>query len=923
MSMKGRRMMRAVFVLPVACTMALLAQPQSARALARVTTPIDETDRVVLDGGVSPLARAEFDRGAAPDNLPAERMLLVLQSSAAQQRALAKLLAQQKNPRSPNFHHWLTPQEFGQQFGVSPEDLAKVESWLSANGFRIDSVAPGRRTLEFSGTAGQVRAAFQTPIHKFVVDGKQHWANTKDPQIPRALSPVVAGIRSLNSFQSKANNQLAGVFRRNPDTRKVEAVSGGGPQFTFNPGGGDYWAVGPTDFATIYNVAPLWDNGIDGTGQTIAIVQRTNIHPQDVADFRALFGLPANPPTITLNGPDPGITPDESEALIDVEWSGAVAKGATINLIVSASTNTTDGVDLSVDYAVQNNVAPIMSTSFGLCELFLGNAGNAFYASEWQQAAAQGITSLVSTGDSGSAGCDDPSSNAALFGFQVNGLASTPYNVAVGGTDFRGNIDNPDAYWSTTNDPTTKASALSYIPEMAWNDSCASNLFPGNVVANCNNAHLGDAPPFYYMNLTAGSGGKSSCVIAGGSLLPGSCIAGYAKPSWQAASGVPVDSRRDIPDVSLFASNGFLGSFYVVCQSDLTLAPCDLDAPFGHFAGFGGTSVASPAFAGIIALVNQSTDTIQGNANYDFYRLAKLQTTGKCNSTKGPDSSCIFNDVTNGNNEVPCVSPSWSCLGNDIQGAGVLQAYKSGRGYDRATGLGSVNVANLVESWPTSTAAFASATYTVSEAARYATITVNRVGSAVAPLYATWAVAGGTGIVNKDFVADAGSFTLAAGATTGSFIFPLIHDTRVGDRTVELALFPAPGGTPSTATLTLTNVDQPGIIQFRASAVSIRTKPSGATTLTLNVVRGGGAASGVTVDFAAADGTAISPDDYSVVTSPQTLTFASHQSSKRITLQVRRQTHASNPTFTVTLINPGSGATLGATTTETVTIVEH
>jgi hypothetical protein len=923
MKVKGYPIWRATAVLPVVYAAALLAQPQPTNALAQVASPLEGGGRVALSGNIHPLARAEFDQGAAPDSLPAERMLLVLQSSRKQQVALARLLREQKNPRSSNYRHWLTPEEFGEQFGVSSEDLAEVTDWLTANGFSVERVAKGRRIIEFSGTAGEVKAAFNTSIHKFMVNGQAHWANAGDPEIPRELSNVVAGIRSLHNFGTKANSHLAGVFRRNQDSGKIEAVTRTGPQFTFNPGGGDLWAVGPNDLATIYNFASVWDQGIDGTGQTIAIIQRTNINPTDVADFRALFGLPPNPPTITLNGPDPGITPDESEALIDVEWAGAVAKGATINLIVSKSTNTTDGVDLSVDYAVQNNVAPIISTSFGLCELFLGNAGNAFYFSEWQQAAAQGITSFVSTGDNGSAGCDDPSSTGAVYGFQVNGLASTPYNVAVGGTDFLGNATDPEAYWSPTNDPTTKASALSYIPETAWNDSCANRLFGSNAVAQCNKPDLGGAPPFSYMNVTAGSGGKSGCVVARGSLLPGSCQAGYGKPSWQSAPGVRNDSRRDLPDVSLFASNGFLGSFYIVCQADLTSSTCDLDSPFGHFAGFGGTSVSTPAFAGIMALVNQSTGTIQGNANYDLYMLAKTQVTKDCDSTKGPGSSCIFNDVTHGRNSVPCASPSRDCRGNGLLGAGVIQAFDTGRGHDRATGLGSVNVANLVESWPTSTAAFATAAYTVSETDHFATIDVVRVGSAVAPLYATWVVNGGDGVHRTDFTTIDGNFTLLAGETTGSFRFPVKHNMALGDHTVQLALYPVvDGGVPSTATVTITNVDEPGVIQFRSEKVTALTRKTGGAKINLAVTRAAGAASGITVDFTANDGTAVSPTDYVVLTTPQTLTFGASERLKQITLEVYRQTHTGNPTFTVTLSNPGSGATLGDRTTETVTIRE-
>lgn len=922
MKVMGCSIWRAASALPVACTVMLLAQPQTARALTQVTAAVDDGDRVALDGNVHPLARPAFDRGAAPESLPARRMMLVLKRSPQQEAALARLLAQQKNPASPNYHHWLTPRDFGNQFGPSLEDLGKVRGWLESQGFRVDRISQGRQVIEFSGTVGQVETAFQTPIHSYVVNGKQHWANSRSPQIPRALSPVVAGVVSLHNFEKKANSRVAGVFRKDAATGEVQAVSK--PAFTFiNPDLGKLWAVTPADFATIYNVTPAWDAGIDGTGQTIAIVQRTNINPSDVTAFRALFGLPANPPTITLNGPDPGLTSDETEALLDVQWSGAVAKAATINLVVSASTSMADGVDLSALYVVDNNVAPIMSTSFGLCELFLGNAGNAFYSGLWQQAAAQGITSFVSAGDSGSAGCDDPSNTAAVYGLQVNGLASTPYNVAVGGTDFLGNFFAPELYWSDTNDP-AQGSALSYIPEMTWNDSCASPVFGADPRADCNNpANL----PF--MNVTGGGGGKSNCIVSRGSFLPESCLGGYPKPFWQSGVGVLADRRRDIPDVSLFAGNGFLGSFYIVCQADATPDnTCDLATGATQppnkwdFLGVGGTSVGAPAFAGIMALVNQKTGLIQGNANYDFYRLAASQSYTQCNSTRGSGSACIFNDITAGRNLMPCAHPSMNCLGTGILGAGQLPAYAASGGYDRTTGLGSVNVANLVNGWPVSTAAFAAPTYTVSETGSFVTITVNRVGSAVAPLYASWIVTGGSGSAGVDFPDATGNFTLAAGATTGSFHFPVKHDTAVGDHTAELALYPATAGSPpSTATVTITNVDKPGTIQFLSATTSAPTKPLLATTVNLVVTRTGGTASGVTVAFAATDDTAVSPADYSVVT-PSPLTFGAGQTIQHIAISVKRQSHPSNPKFTVTLSSPGSGALLGAKATNTVTIRE-
>ncbi len=909
-----------------ACAFALAAYSTAAAERSRIAGPISDADRVVLHGNTHPLARAEFDRGAAPDSLPAERMMLVLQRSPEQEAALAKLLEEQQNPSSPNFHRWLTPAEFGARFGPSQADLAQVTAWLQSRGFEVGSVSNGRRVVEFSGTAGQVAATFHTPIHRFVVKGKEHWANVRDPEIPRALSPIVAGIASLHNFEKKPASHAAGVFRRDNGTGKVTALSR--PNFTFTAGD-VFWALGPTDFATIYNVLPAWADNIDGTGQTIAITQRSNINPSDVSDFRALFGLPANPVVVTVNGVDPGLTGSESEALIDVEWSGAVAKGATINMVTSKSTNTTDGVDLSAQYIVDNNVAPIMSTSFGLCELFLGNTGNQFFYTLWQQAAAQGITSFVSTGDSGAAGCDEDfgAPSVAFYGLQVSGLASTPFNVAVGGTDFIGNLTNPSAYWSATNDPTTKASALSYIPENVWNNSCANPLFGTNPVTSCNDpANLG------FVDLTGGSGGKSNCVQSRGSFLPGSCVTGYPKPTWQVAPGVPADPHRAIPDVSLFASNGFLGSFYIVCQADQTPdGTCNLDSPFADFLGFGGTSVSSPAFAGIMALINQHAlaTSGQGNPNPVFYKLAAGQTASKCNSSTGPASTCVFNDITTGSNVMPCMSPSTSCSGNGAEGVGALLGYKTTPGYDLATGLGSVNVANLVNAWPVSTIEFGSATYTAKETGMNAMITVTRTGSSLLPVSATWTVTGGTAAQGTDFTTATGTVTIPAGKMTATFSFPVKHDTVAGDKTVDFTLSNPTGGAVSlgaqaTTELTITNVDVPGTIQFSATALSVTPKATGTTTVNLMVTRTGGMmlASGVSVVFTAVDGTAVAGTDYTVTTTSP-LVFGYGVASQKIVIQVPKVSHGgANPTFSVTLSSPDGGAVLGTKTTETVTIKE-
>ena len=661
------------------------AQPAAVRPL--ITQTLDESQLTTLRGNTHPLARPQFDLGTAPANLPMQRMLLVLKRGPDQETALRKLLDDQQDKASPNYHQWLTPEQYGQQFGPTDTDLQTITTWLQSHGFQVGSTK-GRTVLEFSGTAGQVQEAFHTTMHKYIVNGEQHWANASDPQIPTALTSAVAGVRSLNNFSRKALNVLAGVGERDPKTGKIRPTQ---PLLTFPSGCvenntvSDYCSnwLGPYDFATIYDVLPLWNVGIDGTGVTIAIVGETDIQLTDVQAFRTFFGLPANDPVFIWNGPDPGVQGDESEADIDVQWSGAVAKGATIDFVISQSTETTFGTDLSAVYIVENNLAAVMSESYGECELGLGTAGNQFYSTLWQQASAQGITVLISSGDGGSAGCDNfdaPPPAPAQYGLQVSGYASTPYNVAVGGTDFS-DFSNPGSYWSTTNNPTTQESALKYIPESTWNDSCTNAIWETfsqlstNPETNCNNPQLND------VIIVAGSGGVSKCTTPSGS-TPSSCAGGYARPAWQTGSGsFSTEGKRDIPDVSLFASNGFVGHAYVVCQADAQ-GYCP-----SSFLGFGGTSVSSPAFAGIMALVNQKTGERQGNANYILYKLAAQQPSA-------------FHDVTVGTNAVPCATGSPNCTTTIAGDAyGILSGYNAATGYDLATGLGSVDANNLVTKW--------------------------------------------------------------------------------------------------------------------------------------------------------------------------------------------------------------------------------
>jgi hypothetical protein len=778
-------LMRTAVAFAFVLFFSLMAAGQQAGTVpARITQPVDLENLVTLRGNTHPLARPEFDQGAAPDSQLMERILLVLQRSPEQEAALRKLLDEQQIKSSPNYHMWLTPEQFGQQFGPADADIQAVTDWLTSQGFQVSHVAAGRTVIEFSGTAGQVRQAFHTEIHKFVVNGEEHWANASDPQIPAALTPVVAGFASLNNFPKRPRVHRLGTFSKSKATGQVR------PLFTFTNATGTYYALGPTDFATIYNVLPLWkaSPAIDGTGQTIAVSEQSNINIQDVVDFRTMFGLPANVPQIILNGPDPGIlfaTGDESEADLDVEWAGAVAKGTTVDLVVSETTEVTAGVDLSALYIIDNNLAPIMSESYGACEAYTGASGIQFYNTLWEQGAAQGITILIANGDSGSAGCDDPSTEtAAQYGLAVGGDATTPFNVAVGGTDFNDVNNWSPQYWSATNNSATQSSAKSYIPEMTWNDSCAqSGQTPCSTSVASNGA-----------DLVAGSGGPSNCaypetVAEGIECSPNSAgIYGIAKPSWQSGTGVPNDSVRDTPDVSLFAGDGYNGSFYVFCEMDANASEkgssssCDLNSPYLDFQGAGGTSFATPAFAGIIAMVNQKTGQSQGNANYVLYPLAaKSGNSCASNASAVSSANCIFYDIQLGDNSVACVAGSPNCSNTGTSGYGILEvdglsatyppdtattpAWPTSVGYDLATGLGTVNAANLVNKWtsvsftPSTTALTISpTTLTHGQSANF-TVSVTPT-SATGDVSLTGGPSGGTlGI---------GPFTLGSGGTVSS-----------------------------------------------------------------------------------------------------------------------------------------------------------
>jgi subtilase family serine protease len=525
-----------------------LAQPAN-----RIPARIDESQVVTLWGNVHPLARAEFDQGEAAPELRLDRMLLLLKPSASQQTALDALVAAQHDPRSPAFHQWLTPASFATRFGAGASDLGRIHDWLEAHGFTVEEIPAGNRLVIFSGTAAQVSESFHAGIHRYRVGGVDHIANSQAPQIPAALAGVVGGIVSIDDF------------RRAPAMTARQSVDAT-TQWTLN--GAHY--LFPSDFATIYDLNPLYSAGTTGEGTAIAIAGRSNISLSDVEAFRASAALKDNKPTVILDGNDPGLVEvDQDESTLDVEWAGAVAPAATVKLVAAASTSATDGVDLSAQYIVNHALAQVVSVSYGSCEQQMGAAELAFYNSLWQQAASEGISVLVASGDAGAAGCNLGSdSTGSVAG--VNGLCSPPYSTCVGGTEFNEN-SNPSQYWAKTNNP-NQGSALGYIPETVWNESGA------------------DGGAWLWA-----SGGGISQV--------------YAQPPWQqdVSGSSAANGMRAVPDVS-FAAASHDG--YIIFEN-------------GSNWIVSGTSAAAPSLAGVMALVVEANGGVgQGNANVSFYALA-------------------------------------------------------------------------------------------------------------------------------------------------------------------------------------------------------------------------------------------------------------------------------------------------------------
>ena len=706
--------------LPVAAQTAVPGLRAEFRTSARslIMQNLDRSRLATLPGAVRREVSTAQDLGPRDPSALMEHMQLILQRPQERQAAFDAEVDALHRRGDPSYHQWLTPEIIGAEFGPSASDIATLTSYLRSEGFTVNNVGKSGVYVDFTGTVGQVQQSFHTEIHNLrLATGEQRYSAVRDAQLPQALAPLVGGMLALSDIPRHPTYL--------PVRPPVQVPGNPGVQVNATPddtSGGNYY-VGAQDFYTIYNEKPVLSGGITGSGTTVALLEETDINTSDVTTFRTMTGVSPATPTLTVEHgagsvacSDPGILTDgeETEAVLDAEWAGAAAPGATL-LFMSCAT--TSGIFLSAEAVIENNLATTMSLSYGNTEVG-DQSDNTLFSNLWEQAAAQGETVVVSAGDAGSANSQDQDQPYAQYGLAVNGFASTAYNVAAGGTDFQDYYNQLESdaaynrahYWNSSNS-TGRSSAKSYVAETTWNDTCASSILSYYEESkNTDPNALCDTSQY----LATGGGGGGVSIW-------------QPRPSWQNGTvyGIPSTSTynfRLLPDVSLFASNGFWSHALDYYESDT-----------GGLQRAGGTSFVSPQLAGIFALIVQKTGERLGQPNYVLYNIAGVEfgttsyTAGStCNgsgeasgtgsnygtTTTVPASTCIFYDVQTSNISQGCIAGSTNCYTSTGKSYGILStsttsaqvAYPAAQGFDLATGIGSLNIANLVDNWQTATA---------------------------------------------------------------------------------------------------------------------------------------------------------------------------------------------------------------------------
>ena len=708
----------------------------------RISGELNGGPSYALTRNVNHQAQPRFDQGPADLATRFQSVMLLTSPTASQEKQLTQLLAQQQDRKSPNYHKWLTPEQWADRFGLSVNDVNKITHWLADQGFTKIQVARGRNWFVFDGTAAQIQRTFGTEIHIYKLNGETHVANATAPKIPASLAGIVTGIRGLDNFYLKPRAILSNKLRPNYYSSTIQST-----------------VLAPGDIATIYDINALYNSSIDGTGQKLAIIGQTDIYLADINDFRTNFGIGSTPISCTTNTngviiacndphlqyvlangvEDPGVptSGDLAEADLDLEWSGAVARGAQV-IFVNTPVNTTSGtvqgggVWESWYYAVDQDLAPVISMSYGACEFFdnnIPNTGTSGDEYELQKANSLGITFVNSSGDTGAAECDpsqylsppDLYGSSATGGYAVSYPASSPEVTGVGGTSISIADLQDSTYWNTSNGA-NDGSATGYVPEQAWNDDaefvvfcedglnptfCAQGTSSGAGISgwvkitNQQEAQQDFALGPNYNGISAGGGGASNCETQNSSFT--ACDSGFPQPSWQTVTIPGQASARFSPDVSFLASANFPGYIFCTPLSELgdsgTTSSCagGVESAVGtYYSIIGGTSVSAPVFAGIVTLLNQSLSASGGlgNVNPTLYQLA------------GDTSNGAFHQITSGSNTVYCTagtpgSPQPASL--DCPSTGVLGFQASNvdptNGYNLVTGLGSVDANNLASAW--------------------------------------------------------------------------------------------------------------------------------------------------------------------------------------------------------------------------------
>lgn len=742
--------------------------PALSQQLTSRIASIESNQRTQVKGTLHPSVRTGTLLGHADPATKLTGVTLYFKPTDAQQADLKTLLAAQTNPASPSFHKWLTPTQYNARFGLSTADTSRVSQWVSAQGLTVTSVSPTH--ISFSGDVTHLEAALQTTINRYQVQGVEHLANATEISLPSAVANVTLGVRNLADFRPHPRVRLR-------------------PHYNYGTTGDHFLA--PDDFTTIYDVKALYNAGYTGSGQNMVVVGQSEILASDVDAFRSAAGLTAKDPTLTLV-PDSGPAHetkdgDEEESDLDVEWSGAIAKAATVNFVYVGSSTSYSVFDALI-YAIDNDLAPVISISYGACESSFEAADVSTLTAAFEQANAQGQTIVAASGDNGAADCDESTGNqtvtSATQGLAVDLPAASPYVTGVGGSEFSGDVSSPSTYWGSSNN-STNGSAISYIPETSWNDTDTTT--PSN-------------------GLSASGGGKSTL---------------FSKPSWQTGTGVPADGARDVPDIALNASpqhDGYLFCSQGSCTNGFLDSKNEPNVA-------GGTSFGAPTFSALLTLINQELGSSgQGNINPSLYSLA----------TSTP---VAFHDITTGNNEVPCTAGSTDC------GSSGEIGYVAGVGYDQVTGLGSIDANELATAFAaaSSTAPTLIST-TTNLTASTSSITIGTAVTFTATVSPSTGNTAPTGTVQfaVDGTNSGSAVTLGPDASSASSTQATFSTTftTADSHTITAVYSGSTSDATSTGTLTINATSTTKAFSLSATNVTVTQGSSGTSTVTVTPAGG-------------------------------------------------------------------------------------